>query len=113
MKSPILLVSFMVLFSCSKDKVIDNQAFICTDEVLFAQEIEPLINQYCIGCHSAGSSYGGYNLEGHSNIANQSQQILGAMQADGFQLMPIGGPALNDTLIQRFRCWIEQGKLDN
>jgi hypothetical protein len=35
------------------------------------------------------------------------------MQASGFQLMPIGGPALNDDLIQQFLCWIEQGKLNN
>jgi hypothetical protein len=35
------------------------------------------------------------------------------MKANGYQLMPIGGPALPDSTIQKVKCWIEQGKLDN
>jgi hypothetical protein len=35
------------------------------------------------------------------------------MKQDGYQLMPIGGPALPDSTIQKIACWISQGKLDN
>jgi len=109
----LFLVFFLMIFSCTKDKVDDNVNLVCADVVSFGQEIEPLMNQHCIGCHNSSSASGGYNLEGHTNISNQADQIIGVMQASGFQLMPIGGPALNDDLIQRFLCWIEQGKLNN
>lgn len=106
-----LCISF--LCACAKDKVNDNVVLECFDEVSFSQQIEPLMNQSCVGCHSSSSQSGGYNFEGYINIANQANQILGAMQADGFQLMPIGGPPLSDSLIKHFQCWIEQGTLDN
>jgi hypothetical protein len=35
------------------------------------------------------------------------------MKANGYQLMPIGGPALPDSTIQKISCWINQGKQDN
>jgi hypothetical protein len=31
----------------------------------------------------------------------------------GKQLMPQGGPALQDSLIEQFSCWVNQGKLNN
>ena len=53
------------------------------------------------------------HLTNHSNISASADAILGSMHANGYQLMPQGGPALPDSLIQKVECWIYQGKLDN
>ena len=45
----LFLMFFLMMFSCTKDKVDNNVNLVCADVVSFAQELEPLINQHCIG----------------------------------------------------------------
>jgi hypothetical protein len=72
-----------------------------------------MMQNNCIGCHDSGNSTG-YTITNHTNISSNAAAILNAMKAtNGFQLMPQGGPALHDTLVQQFSCWINQGKLNN
>ncbi|TNF46385.1 MAG: hypothetical protein EP305_11285 [Bacteroidetes bacterium] len=109
----IIVVSlFFGMVSCKKDKVTTTLDPNCTDTVYFNQEILPLITDNCSGCHGSGNSTG-YTLTNHTNISSNATASLNAMRGDGFQLMPQGGPALNDSLIQKFNCWINQGKLNN
>jgi len=60
-----------------------------------------------------GNASGGYDFSTYTSISANSNAIIGSVQANGYQLMPIGGPALPDSLIQKITCWINQGKLDN
>lgn len=112
---PIIAASIIaVSFSCKKDKVsgatIDPN---CPDTIYFNTQILPMMQNNCTGCHDSGNSTG-YTITNHTNISSNASAILNAMKAsNGFQLMPQGGPALNDTLIQQFSCWINQGKLNN
>lgn len=101
-------------FSCTKEKVpvtpIDPN---CTDTISFSGQIAPMISNNCVSCHDSGNSTG-YTLTNHTNISANATAMLNAMQASGgMQLMPEGGPALHDTLIQQFSCWVNQGKLNN
>jgi hypothetical protein len=99
--------------SCKKDKVVSTIDPNCTDTVYFNQEILPLITNNCTGCHDVGNSTG-YTLTNHTNISTNAEASLNAMRAQGgFQLMPQGGPTLNDSLIQKMSCWISQGKMNN
>ena len=84
----------------------------CTDTVSFSQDIMPLFNDNCISCHDNGNSTG-YTLTDHASISGSANQALGAMRQQGFQLMPEGGPALPDSVINIFQCWIQNGKQDN
>ncbi len=99
--------------SCTKDK---TQAVIvdptCSDTVSFSQDIQPIFNDNCLSCHDVGNSTG-YTFTTHSEISDKASQALGAMRAEGFELMPQGGPALNDSLISLFQCWIQNGKQNN
>jgi hypothetical protein len=52
-------------------------------------------------------------LTGHENVASNANLILSSLKGEGVQLMPAGGPALNDSLINQFSCWISQGKSNN
>lgn len=112
--SLVALSALMIVLACKKDKVagptIDPN---CPDTVFFTTQILPMMQNNCTGCHDSGNSTG-YTITNHTNISSNASAILDAMRAsNGFQLMPQGGPALNDTLIQQFSCWIGQGKLNN
>ena len=114
MKRNIIIAIFSVfglLMSCTKDKV---QATNCggVEEVSFAATIWPMIEQNCNGCHGSGA--GGYTFDEHDKIENKASLILDAMRENGgVQLMPIGGPALDDSLINAFEVLICQGKMNN
>jgi hypothetical protein len=108
-----LVIAIIFLTSCKKDKtpvsVIDNT---CTDTISFSNQILPMMQTYCISCHDYGNSTG-YILTNHSNISANALLVYNSLLGTSVQLMPKGGPALNDTLIKQFSCWINQGKLNN
>lgn len=109
-----LIILGIIFTSCNKDKVPANGADpLCTDTISFSQQIAPMISNNCVSCHDSGNTTG-YTLTNHTNISANSNAILDAMKAqNGKQLMPQGGPALEDSLIQQFSCWIDQGVPNN
>lgn len=114
MKNLLYLVIAVFFFnSCEKDKtpvsVIDNN---CTDTISFSNQILPMVQTYCISCHDYGNSTG-YILTNHSNISANASVVYNSLLGTSVQLMPKNGPALNDTLIKQFSCWINQGKKNN
>ncbi len=98
--------------SCAKDKVDISASPNCPDTLSFNNVVLPLIQENCSACHSSGNGTG-YTFTNHGNIAASADAILGSMRGEGYQLMPQGGPALHDTIIQKVECWIFQGKLNN
>tara|TARA_B100000674_G_C37679334_1_gene840772 strand:- start:61 stop:408 length:348 start_codon:yes stop_codon:yes gene_type:complete len=107
-----IVVSISVLNSCLKDKV-PNEFAACSDLVSFSQDIQPLVELNCLGCHNEVVAANDVILTNHLRIANEANRMINSMQASGMDLMPFGGPPLSDSLIQLFQCWILQGKLDN
>lgn len=115
----IIIITLLILISCSKDKIkqIDtvNKAFLtaeCPDTVKFETQVKPIISEWCMACHSGGGSNMPI-LKDYATISSNSENIIKAIKADGLPLMPKGGSALNDSLIQKISCWIQQGKLNN
>ncbi|MFZ9658016.1 MAG: hypothetical protein ACO29Z_04940 [Crocinitomicaceae bacterium] len=100
------------LFSCAKDKVSPTNID-CTTTISYANDIVPLMQANCIGCHDQGNASGGYDFSSYTAVAANATAALGSMKSSGYQLMPQGGPALPDSTIQKLECWIAQGKLDN
>jgi hypothetical protein len=112
----ILFITVCSLFfasSCTKEKTPFSQIPTCNGTVSFANDVLPLMEQNCTGCHNAGNASGGYNLSDYTTIAAHANATLGSMRNSGYKLMPQGGPALPDSSIQLIECWIYQGKLDN
>jgi hypothetical protein len=116
MKSNYLFSSLFlvgVLFiSCSKDKVGPTPVD-CTTTVSFANDIMPIMQANCISCHDQGNASGGFDFSSYNAVSANASAALGSMKNSGYQLMPLGGPALPDSTIQKLECWITQGKLDN
>jgi len=103
-------IIFGVFSSCTKEKVPTTNTIICIDTILFSTQIEPMIQNNCTGCHNIGGSLP--TLTNHAEISSYAKSILSTMNGSP-QLMPLNGPALHDTLIQQFSCWINQGKANN
>lgn len=108
----VFAASSILLGNCTKDKVTVGLPLDCQDTVSFNAVILPLIQDNCSGCHNAGNGTG-YTLTNFANISASADAILGSMHANGYELMPQGGPALPDSLIQKVECWIYQGKKNN
>jgi hypothetical protein len=109
----ITICSLFLASSCTKEKTPFAQIPTCNGTVSFANDVLPLIQQQCTGCHDAGNASGGYNLSDYTSISSHANAVLGSMRNSGYKLMPQGGPALPDSSIQLIECWIYQGKLDN
>jgi hypothetical protein len=95
--------------SCKKDKV--STDCVSNTTIKFSTQIKPMIDNYCISCHGTGGT--SPDLTSHAAISSNSNLILNSLTGTGVQLMPQGGPALNDTLISQFSCWVSQGKQNN
>jgi len=111
----LLIASSAITLSvrCTKDKAPNIEFDLtCSDTISFSQDVMPIITDNCISCHDTGNSTG-YTFTTHSSISDNASDMLGAMRNEGFQLMPQGGPALPDSLIKTFSCWIQNGKLNN
>lgn len=102
----------LILFACKKDKA---SAFVCTTEVSYSNEIQPLIEMNCTvsGCHDATAS-GGYNFLTHEEVSTNADRILETIQhGSGVAPMPLGAEKLADSLIQKFYCWKDNGAQNN
>ena len=114
MKSSIFILSLLIFCSCKKDKAEFYADANCSDTVSFNDEILPLIQNNCAGCHD---NQNGYSLTNYANISSNSSAIIGAMRKSGYKLMPRDGNdngyALPDSIIQRMECWVNQGKKNN
>tara|TARA_B100000925_G_C21709880_1_gene346129 strand:- start:194 stop:535 length:342 start_codon:yes stop_codon:yes gene_type:complete len=105
-------VFFSLLCSCAKDKV-PTEFSSCGDPVSFSQDIQPIVETHCSGCHNESAAANNVILTDHNRISEEANRMINSMQASGMDLMPFGGPPLNDSLIQLFQCWILQGKQNN
>lgn len=108
----------LTLTACLKDKSVEPViAGPCADTIYFNDDLLiPIFNTSCntSGCHSSGDAAAGYVLEGFDNISDNSDVLLKVLQHEASVTpMPLGGDKLADSLIQKFDCWIQQGKLNN
>ncbi len=87
-----------------------------TANMSFAQDVQPILNTYCRGCHNSSSASGGIDLSSHTGVLGpaNSGQLYGAIAHNaGFQPMPQGGNKLGDCQIDKIKAWIDQGAKDN
>ncbi len=110
----ILLTFSLLIFSCSRDKVMDVE---CddTDYPTYDQEIKGLINATCAytGCHSSGFGQGDYTsyetLSGEVGTTFLTEIRNGDMPPD----FADGPKVLTEAEIMAFECWAQGGYLEN
>lgn len=114
-----LFIMTIILVSCSKNKS-NEEPFVplaCgTDTISYNSEIVPeIINISCnvAGCHDA-TAEAGWELTSHALVsANTNPLYTSTAHGDGFKPMPLDQPRIADSLLQKFYCWIQQGRLNN
>ncbi|TSJ45000.1 c-type cytochrome [Fluviicola chungangensis] len=110
--SGMIVLTLLAAGACSKAKTPPPLPEVfCNGTISFSTQIAPMIEENCSGCHGAGAGTSPV-LSNHAEISQNADQIIHALRGTP-QLMPEGGPALADSLIQQFQCWLQQGTLNN
>lgn len=87
-----------------------------TINMSYANDIAPVINTHCQGCHNNSVQSGNVNLEGHANVASyaNSGQLYGSIaHLPGYKPMPQGQSKLDDCTIKQIKSWIDDGAPNN
>ena len=83
-------------------------------EVTFSSFINPLIANYCKGCHSGSNPNGNISLENYQDI--RSIALDGRLYnslVKSSNWMPKGGARLDDCRLQKIQSWIDAGAPQN
>jgi cytochrome c5 len=86
----------------------------------FTAQVKPVIDSYCVSCHSASVTSGGVNLNGYEQVKkyaeslrNGTSLLVGTIRhKTGFKAMP-PSTTLDECSIRKIELWIEQGRLNN
>ncbi|MBK8628251.1 MAG: hypothetical protein IPN86_22645 [Saprospiraceae bacterium] len=112
------LVTFIFSSGCYYDSEEDlyPAANCSTDAVSFANDIQPIINNSCIVCHSTVANLGNITLEGHTAVlkyANDGTFLGSVKHLSGYSAMPQGSSKINDCSIAKIESWINAGSPNN
>lgn len=109
-----LIVAFVI--SCYYDSeeainpVIGSNSVCDTTNVTFTKNIQGILSDNCLGCHSnanAASSGGSVKLENYADASTNASAAYAAIQNG---TMPLGGGKLSSCAILQFGKWISNGK---
>jgi len=96
---------------------INNRCDNCdTSDITFSQNIYPIIQTRCEGCHSGGDPRDDRKITNYSEIETivLSGELLGVIQHDqNYTAMPYNLPKLPKCEIEQIILWIEDGWPDN
>ena len=78
-----------------------------TSNVTYTGTIAPIIQTFCLGCHSGATPANGLTLEGYDAVKTATgNRLMGAIQHQaGYFPMPPGG-SLSSCKIHEFQIWI-------
>lgn len=112
-----LIPIVLILAACNKSDAEPFTPEPCgTDTISYSQEIVPqIIDVSCnvAGCHDA-TAKGGVELTSHTLVSSDTDPLYRTMShEDGWKPMPPNQNRIADSLLQKFYCWIQLGRLDN
>jgi hypothetical protein len=87
-----------------------------TLDYTFSGRIQPLLNNWCVGCHNSSTADGGIILTNYSSvmIAVNNNSFLGSIKhLSGFTAMPKNAGSLSSCEINAIEKWINNGALNN
>ncbi|HLF63444.1 MAG TPA: c-type cytochrome domain-containing protein [Saprospiraceae bacterium] len=87
-----------------------------TENVSFAQMVNPIITTNCRGCHSGQNPSGGVFLGDYTGIRTEalSGRLYGVIaRLQGYIPMPKNRGPLQDCEITQIKAWIDAGALEN
>ena len=88
----------------------------CDTTYKFAARIQPLMNKWCVGCHSTNNAGGGHDLSTYTAIKTSisSGRFLGSIQhSAGYSQMPKNASKLSDCDVTAITKWVNAGAPNN
>ncbi len=85
-----------------------------TNTYTYSTIIAPMMQTYCIGCHSSSSADG--SLTDYASVKNAAVNgnlINCVSHTTGYSAMPQGGSKLSDCKITQIKKWVAAGALNN
>jgi hypothetical protein len=82
----------------------------------YAAVVEPILQTYCVGCHSGGSPSGNVDLANFATLQQYALAgtIMGTItNASGYRPMPPNGSLLPACDIAKIKQWVNAGALQN
>jgi hypothetical protein len=90
-----------------------------TTNVTYTNSVVPILQSFCISCHSnssAASLGGNIKLENYADVKVQADnhKLLGSVaRENGYSPMPMGASKLEECKITTIRIWVNAGALNN
>jgi hypothetical protein len=115
----VLLFSVVLLDGCYYDvesELYPGNINCNPDDFTFSGRVLPIVEQYCLPCHSQAQGSGGIVLEGFTNIRNSAVagSLLCAIQhTAGCSPMPKNSAKLSDCDINAIQAWVDAGAPEN
>jgi hypothetical protein len=104
---------FMIKAWISMGALNQSNCTICdTTSFKFTADIQPIMNSWCVGCHSTSNAGGGYDLSNYAGIVNSiaNNKLLGTIKhSAGYNAMPQNGSQLSGCQISKIQSWINAG----
>lgn len=115
--APVAIFFFFVMaFGCKHDPTEmpdpgggGNPEICDTLNVSYQGSVFPVLQQYCLSCHSGPTPEAGLNFENYDDVAfvAQSGQLLGVIRHEApYPAMPPNGDQLSDCKIATIEIWI-------
>jgi hypothetical protein len=85
-----------------------------TTNVTYSGTIVPILNNNCLGCHSAAATGGSILLTTYAEVLASAPRITGSIkQLSGYSAMPKGGGKISSCSISQWDIWVRKGMLNN
>lgn len=109
LKSTFLSLLCLALFSSCLTNVDEEIELDPCDEITFTMNVKPIIDNNCVGCHSASGQASFLILDTYETVAANAAKVKSEVVIGD---MPIGG-SLTTEEIQAISCWVDAGALNN
>jgi mono/diheme cytochrome c family protein len=117
----IMLIGLSSCYYDNKEELYPASANCETDNMSYANDVWPVINASCVGCHGGAAPAGDIPLENYTDVAAAAAinpgnygSLYGAIShASGNSPMPKGSNKLSDCTVTKIKAWIDQGAQDN
>lgn len=95
---------------------VEDTTCLIVPPVSFSQDVFPIIDKYCVGCHSGANPWAGLYLRTYDEVkvvADDQRLVNVINHAPGFPFMPRNLPKLSDCKIDMIEMWVADGAPNN
>lgn len=108
----VVVLILLFIFSCKREKGSGELNKCVTEGVTFKDHVAPLLETKCnaSGCHAEGSTFGDFTTYEEVFVLAANGEIAEEVLEE--MTMPIGS-TLDASELEIFRCWLENGYLND